>query len=1051
MLRRKYSKLLLGIATAISLTAVPFITTNQNVFAAEGDEEIVAQNEDDFITQLQSGQIFISGLSRNDFTKVVIPSEIDGKPVTKINENAFRDKTKIKEVVIPDSVTNIETNAFYNCNSLSELTIPVDVTAYNAFDYCRAIKKITYTKGKSGEMPDADNSNDGNGQYYEFTPAWRSSSLTEVVFSDGITHIGDMAMRDQTKLTSVTMPNNEVSVGTLAFYRCYAIENIDTSNIIEYSARSFEECDNLASVSFNEKVTEIPDRTFYSCDKLDNLVIPDKIRTIGTDAFYYNIALTNLTIPVDVTAYNAFAYCSAIQKITYTKGLNDGKMPDADDSNDGNGQYYEFTPAWRSSSLTEVVFSDGITHIGDMAMRDQTKLTSVTMPNNEVSVGTLAFYRCYSITNIDTSNIIKYSARSFEECDNLASVSFNEKVTEIPDRTFYSCDKLDNLVIPDKIRTIGIDAFYYNVALTNLTIPVDVTAYNAFGYCGAIKKITYTKGLNDGKMPDADESNDGNGQYYPFTPANRSNNLETIILSDGITHIGDNAFRNHGNTLVNVTFPSNEYSVGYAAFYQDYALSISDEDISKATSIGAYAFQQCSGLETVSINSKVTEIPLNAFYGCAGIKTLIIPDSVKNIGDNAFRECTGITEVTIPVDVKARDSFYYCINIATINYTPGDTGEMIDFVYSGGTYNHAASIAMRTNSLTTVNFSDGVTHIGDNCLRERAGLTQVRFPNNEFSVGGAAFYQDTALVVEDKDVAKVTKLGDYAFHGCGGLTNLEFNSKLEKIPSYAFKNCTGIEILSIPDNVTELGGEAFNGCTNIKEISIPIDINYTDNTFSEYNFVEKVIYTKGQDGDSSHSTGYNVASSLQKKTDNNQTVIFAEGVNYVAGSMFNDNCNKSITNVRFPKTLNGIGANAFVKGIDAVFYGYKGTDAEKYVNTAEDNTLSFRPLEYPLFNEGGCPGSTELGKEEQYSAFVYTDIDETSDAIEWSVSDKMSSKTSIDQTGKLTVGDNEASREIHVYAQYGQSIVDVPVTINRTVSIVQFNAGNGTASEEAMV
>ena len=73
------------------------------------------------------------GKNRN----VVIPSEIEGYPVTRIADNAFTNANVIT-VSIPNTVTAIGWFAFYGCYSLESVTIPSSVTRidYAAFDNC---------------------------------------------------------------------------------------------------------------------------------------------------------------------------------------------------------------------------------------------------------------------------------------------------------------------------------------------------------------------------------------------------------------------------------------------------------------------------------------------------------------------------------------------------------------------------------------------------------------------------------------------------------------------------------------------------------------------------------------------------------------------------------------------------------------------------------------------------------------------------------------------------------------------------------------------------
>ena len=57
------------------------------------------------------------------------------------------------------------------------------------------------------------------------------------------------------------------------------------------------------------------------------------------------------------------------------------------------------------------------------------------------------------------------------------------------------------------------------------------------------------------------------------------------------------------------------------------------------TSIGSYAFRNCSGLTSVTIGNSVTSIGNYAFLQCSGLTSVTIPNSVTSIGEDAFYGC----------------------------------------------------------------------------------------------------------------------------------------------------------------------------------------------------------------------------------------------------------------------------------------------------------------------------------------------------------------------------------------------------------------------------
>ena len=86
------------------------------------------------------------------------------------------------------------------------------------------------------------------------------------------------------------------------------------------------------------------------------------------------------------------------------------------------------------------------------------------------------------------------------------------------------------------------------------------------------------------------------------------------------------------------------------------------------TSIGSYAFQNCTSLTSITISSSVTSIGYCAFYCCTGLTSITIPSSVTSIGESAFDGCTGLTSITIPSSVTSIDdcAFYYCTGLTSI-------------------------------------------------------------------------------------------------------------------------------------------------------------------------------------------------------------------------------------------------------------------------------------------------------------------------------------------------------------------------------------------------
>ena len=119
--------------------------------------------------------------------------------------------------------------------------------------------------------------------------------------------------------------------------------------------------------------------------------------------------------------------------------------------------------------------------------------------------------------------------------------------------------------------------------------------------------------------------------------------IASIVLPDTVTSIGNFAFFNCTN-LTSVTIPDSVTTIGMMAF-ADCTNLTSITIPNSVTSIGNWAFQNCTGLTSVIIGNSVTSIGNATFLNCTNLTSVTIPNSVTSIGDNAFLD-TGLVSVT---------------------------------------------------------------------------------------------------------------------------------------------------------------------------------------------------------------------------------------------------------------------------------------------------------------------------------------------------------------------------------------------------------------------
>ena len=270
------------------------------------------------------------------------------------------------------------------------------------------------------------------------------------------------------------------------------------------------------------------------------------------------------------------------------------------------------------SGLTSVTIPNSVTSIGDGAFAYCSGLTSLIIGDSVTSIGDCAFAQCSGLTSLTIGNsVASIGDNAFEYCSGLTSVTIPNSVTSIGNSAFTDCSALTSLTIGDSVTLIGGWAFYHCSGLTSLTIPSSVTSIgdNAFGYCSGLTSITVSSGNNV-----YDSRSNSNAIIHTATNTLVSGCQNTTI-PNSVTSIGDYAFVECSG-LTSVTIPNSVTSIGYMAF------------------------AWCSGLTSVTIPNSITSIGVGAFEDCSGLTSVTIGNSVTSIGNSAFSCCSGLTSIT---------------------------------------------------------------------------------------------------------------------------------------------------------------------------------------------------------------------------------------------------------------------------------------------------------------------------------------------------------------------------------------------------------------------
>ena len=281
-----------------------------------------AKTAGDFVYEVNvEGKITITGY-KGQGGDIVIPTEIDKKPVVGVGDTAFERNNSIKSVTFKGNVENIGDYAFDSCTQIESVTFTGEVGNIDnfAFAHCLSLKSIIF---------------EGNIDTIDVSAFYYCKDLTSVTFDENVGNIGECAFQSCDNLTSVTFEGN-------------------VGNICE---EAFDGCDALTSVTFKGNVTSIDNSAFEHCNKLGNVILPQQT-VIADNAFANTTKIYTYGFDSDTYTGQAIPFVVKVNgvedsSIDYTVTYKDAK--EVKDAGDYTAEFTMTNPAFGPIEIKHTV------------------------------------------------------------------------------------------------------------------------------------------------------------------------------------------------------------------------------------------------------------------------------------------------------------------------------------------------------------------------------------------------------------------------------------------------------------------------------------------------------------------------------------------------------------------------------------------------------------------------------------------------------------------------------------------------------------------------
>lgn len=689
-----------------------------------------------------------------------------------------------------------------------------------------------------------------------------------------VTSIADNAFKDNTSITSISIPESVMSIGNWAFCGCIGLMAVSISEGVTFvGSNAFAGCLGLTSIDLPSSINTIGSAMFSGCSNLERVTVPfigsnypfgyyfgssfydgsyvasqryQSGNSIYTADYYIPTKLKSVTVRRSSLRDYSFEKCSLIEQIIVPQDIT--SIP--------SNTFYN------CSNLSSFVIPESVTSIGSYAFYNCTSLESVTLPfvggskataseaslfgfifgamsysggkavsqkyySNNVQ-RSITYYIPYSLRSVTiTGGDIKYGA--FSGCSFLTSISIPETATNIGNYAFEGCTGLKSIAIPKNVINIG-DYVFSGCNLRSVTFGAGLLSIGSNAFNAVVKAIwlANTPPTNYSSVS-ANIHYVANDQYTSFSNKKVYNMLSSSFVANGIKYVPtsmsgrtceaiDCEYNNNAeniNISGSVTYRNVAFKV---ECFNDYLCC--DNDSIRSLSIGAksqylgnYAFWDCNNLQTVVIAEDITSIGHYAFSRCTSLTDMVVPNSLTDLGYYAFENCTSLQSVNLGNGIEDIPAYAF-MGCTALNDVKIGTGTKAVGV-------HAFS---GCTSLPELTIPNNVTIINNYALNGCKALQKVVLENREtilnlgFNGNNPLFVDcplDTVYIGGKINYITNKEFGYSPFYRNTTLRSIVIADHEDQIYDNEFYGCTNLKNVTIGDGVKSIGNWAFSGCSSL--------------------------------------------------------------------------------------------------------------------------------------------------------------------------------------------------------------------------------------------